>query len=256
MKLAVSGKGGAGKTTIASLLCRGLESRGREVIAIDADSNPNLAGALGFPAPEQITPLSEMKDLIRQKMGIERGAFAPYFRMNPDVADIPNRFRLTSGTVQLLVMGAIARGDSGCACPEFSLIRSIISYLLLNKDQDMVVDMEAGLEHLGRGVAEKVDALLIVVQPDRVSCLTAARIHQLARDLHIRNVYGVGNRIAGDGDLDYLQRQALPFQFISYFPACGLVRQSERDGSNLFAIPALRQEAENLIAHLAEKADG
>jgi len=158
--------------------------------------------------------------------------------------------------VQLLVMGAIARGDSGCACPEFALIRSLISYLLLNKDQDMVVDMEAGLEHLGRGVAEKVDALLIVVQPDRVSCLTAIRIHQLARDLHIQNICGIGNRITGDSDLQYLQRQALPFQFISYFPACDLIRQSERDGSNLFAIPALRQEAENLIAHLAEKADG
>jgi len=256
MKIAVSGKGGAGKTTVSSLLCRALEAKGREVIAVDADSNPNLACALGVPDFEKIIPLAEMKDLIREKTGAEKGSVGAYFKMNPDVSDIPERFRHSVGKVQLLVMGSVTRGNSGCACPEYVLIRSLISYLLLNRDQDMVIDMEAGLEHLGRGVTEKVDVLFVVVRPNRVSGITASRICKLARDMNIKNILAIGNGIRNERDKQYLQQQVRELEFAGFFPDSDMVRDYDREGKDIFTIQELRYNADKLIAHISETSDG
>ena len=256
MKIAVSGKGGVGKTTISSLICRALEAGGRDVIAVDADSNPNLAFALGVPGFEEITPLADMEDLIREKTGAEKGSYGAYFKMNPNVSDIPDRFKHTLGGIQLLVMGSVTKGNSGCVCPEYVLIKSLIAYLLLNRDQDMVIDMEAGLEHLGRGVTEKVDVLLIVAQPNKVSTMTASRIHALAKDINIKNVLGVGNGIRDDDDKEFLRNEVKEFEFCGFFPACDLIRNYEREGKDIFTIPDLRGNAEQLIACISEIADG
>jgi len=256
MKIAISGKGGAGKTTISALLCRAIEAQGREVIAVDADSNPNLACALGLPDAERITPLSEMRDLIREKTGSEKGGYGAWFKMNPDVSDIPERFRHVSGKVQLLVMGAITRGDSGCACPEYVLVKSLISYLLLNEDQDMVIDMEAGLEHLGRGVTSKVDVLLIIAQPSRVDCLTASRVYRLAKDLGIKTILGVGNAIRSEEDIDYLRRQVRDFDFAAFFPSSESLRENERRGGSTCAVPAFAERANKLVTDIAGRTNG
>ena len=256
MKIAVSGKGGAGKTTVSSLLCRALEAKGREVIAVDADSNPNLACALGVPDFEKIIPLAEMGDLIREKTGAEKGSVGAYFKMNPDVSDIPERFRHSVGKIQLLVMGSVTRGNSGCVCPEYVLIRNLISYLLLNGDQDMVIDMEAGLEHLGRGVTEKVDMLFIVVRPSKVSGITASRICKLAKDINIRKILGIGNGIRSERDKEYLQDQVKELEFSGFFPDSDLVTDYERAGKDIFTIPEFRHNADKLIAHISETADG
>jgi len=254
MKIAVSGKGGVGKTTISALLCRALESGGREVLAIDADSNPNLAYALRLPQPEQITPLAEMEELIQEKTGAKKGSYGTYFRMNPDVSDIPERFQHQSGKIRLLVMGSTKQGGGGCACPEFVLVKSLIGHLLLNRNQDLIIDMEAGLEHLGRGVTEKVDLLLVVAQPDRVSCLTASRIYKLAKDIQIQKVYGVANMIGSEQDKEYVRRQVPEFEFLAYLPPCGDLKNYEREGKDIFAIPELQENARKLIERIQEVA--
>lgn len=255
MKIAVSGKGGVGKTTVAGLLCRAIEARGRSVIAIDADSNPNLAYALGLPA-DKITPLAEMKDLIREKVGVEKGSYGAYFQMNPDVSDIPARFRYTAGNVQLLVMGAIPRGNGGCACPEYTLIRSLVSYLLLNEKQDLVIDMEAGLEHFGRGVTEKVDALLVVTLPNKVSCLTASRVHKLASDLGITRIHAIGNQVKDDRDKDFIITELRDFDHFTFLPHFAGMAECERAGRNAFDTPELKQSADKLLALVAEMHNG
>lgn len=247
MKIAISGKGGVGKTTVSALLCHALARRGRDVIAMDADSNPNLAFVLGVPGYEDITPLSDMDDLIEEKTGARKGNYGVYFKMNPEVADIPDRFKYTVDGIQVLVMGSVVHAASGCACPEYVLIKSLISYMLLNRSQDMIIDMEAGLEHLGRGVTEKVDALLIVLNPNKVSCLTAERIFGLAKELRIKNVFGVGNQLRDDSDREFILEQVRRFDMLTFFPSTPIIKHCERAGKDIFAIPDLSKVADELV---------
>jgi len=254
MKIAVSGKGGAGKTTVAALLARALEAAGRDVLAVDADPNATLAYALGLHEPEGITPLAEMEDLIREKTGAEKGRYGAYFRMNPEVSDIPERFKLVSGRVSLLVMGVPARGGAGCACPEYVLIKNLIGHLLLNGTEEMLIDMEAGLEHLARGVTEKVDALLVVLRPDRASCLTASRISDLAGDLRIRRVLGIGNAVRSQRDKTYIAKTAADIDILGFIPWCDEVQEYERKGKAAFEIPRMREGIEDIIGKIVEVA--
>ena len=241
MKIAVSGKGGTGKTTISALLCLALEAEGRNVIAVDADSNPTLAHALGRADAEAIMPLTQMDGLIREKTGAEKGRYGAYFRMNPDVSDIPERFQAVEGKVRLLTMGPVDQGGGGCACPGFVLVKALVSHLFLNAEEDMVVDMEAGVEHLGRGVAEKVDALLVVVRPDRASCLTAGRIRKLAGQIGIRNLYAIGNAIRGSEEREFLEKRVPGFEFLAFLPFCEEAAGYERQGKACFGLAEMRE---------------
>ncbi|MHC4916288.1 MAG: ATP-binding protein [Planctomycetota bacterium] len=252
MKIAISGKGGAGKTTLSALVCRALEAAGRDVIAVDADSNSNLAYALAVPDPEKITPLADMEDLIREKTGAEKGQYGVYFKMNPEVSDIPERFQLESGRVRLLVMGSVREGGTGCVCPEYVLVKNLIAHLLLNKSEDMVVDMEAGLEHLGRGVTEKVDALLVVVRPSRVSCVTARRVRKLAGDIGVKRVFAVGNGVRTGADEDYVAREAGDLDFLGFIPYSAQLAEYEREGRGAFELPELRERASALVERITE----
>lgn len=200
MKIAVSGKGGVGKTTLAALLCRYFAAQGRQVIAIDADPDANLGAALGFPRDLAITPLIEMKELIRERVGVEPEQPTVFFKMNPKVDDIPERFAVQDGNIRLMVMGTIRRGGSGCACPESVIVKQLIGHLLVERKDVVVLDMEAGVEHLGRGTAQFVDALLVVVQPTSASLQTYARIKILAADLKIPRIVLVGNNIHSPDD--------------------------------------------------------
>ena len=200
MKIAISGKGGVGKTTITALLCRSLAAQGRSVIAIDADPDANLAAALGFPRDLVITPLIEMRDLIRERVGVEPGQPTVYFKMNPKVDDIPERFAVQKGNIRLMAMGTIRRGGSGCACPESVIVKELIGHLLIDRDDVVILDMEAGIEHLGRGTAQFVDALLVVVQPTVASLQTYHRIKALAADLNIPRLVVVANNVRSDED--------------------------------------------------------
>ncbi len=209
MKLAVSGKGGVGKTTLASALARLWAEEGRRVIAIDADPDANLAIALG--ADEQTaaacTPLSEMDDLIEERTGARPGA-GGMFKLNPDVSDVAETCGVDVGGVKLLRMGTVERGGSGCMCSEGTFLKAFMRHLLVEREDVAVLDMEAGIEHLGRGTAENVDVFVVVVEPGARAVQTAQTVRKLAEDIGVRDIVAVGNRVRSEEDAEFLRRRA------------------------------------------------
>jgi CO dehydrogenase maturation factor len=203
MKVAVTGKGGVGKTTVAAFLARCWRDLGHEVVAVDADPDANLAGTLGYRA-QNITPLVKLKSLIEERVGGGEG-WGGFLRMNPRVDDIPQQFSVVVEGIRVLVMGTIERGRRGCACPENILLREVLNHLMLRSREHVVVDMEAGVEHLGRGTAEGVDQMLVVVEPGWASLQTATSVVRLARDLGIQRIHTVANKVAGDADLAFVR---------------------------------------------------
>lgn len=199
MKIAISGKGGVGKTTVAGILARLLGREGKKILVIDADPDSNLASAIGIPKEKRmdIIPLSQMFDLIEERTGARPGqSFGGIFKLNPKVDDLVDRFGIQGKDgVKLLVLGTISSGGSGCFCPENSLLRALMKHVLFEKEQFVITDMEAGIEHLGRGTAKNVDVLVIVVEPGLRSVETAARIKSLAKDIEIKNIVAVLNKV-------------------------------------------------------------
>ena len=187
MKLAVAGKGGVGKTTLVALLAREAVARGYRVIAVDADPDANLAMTLGIDRP--IVTLAEERELIRERVG-EGGLV----KLNPTVDDIPDRYAVEHDGIRLLVLGGIRKGGGGCACPANTLLQSLLRHLFLRAGEVVIVDMEAGIEHLGRGTVRGVDALLVVVETDRRTLATAGRIVGLAREIGLSHILAVGNK--------------------------------------------------------------
>ncbi len=218
MKIAVSGKGGVGKTLLASLLSKTFAESGYSVLAIDADPDANLAATLGFPHPEKITPLSEMSALIQERTGARPGQAGAYFKLNPKVDDLPEKYCLEHNGIRLMVMGRIKNGGSGCYCPENSLLRALATHLLLARDEVIILDMEAGIEHLGRATANAVDKLIVVVEPGRRSIETAYRISKLAQDIGLQNIAVVGNKVRSQQDREFLISNLPEFQFLGFIP--------------------------------------
>lgn len=230
MKLAVTGKGGVGKTTFAALLSSALARQGVDVFALDADPNATLLGCMGHPAPETVAPLIKLVDLIEERTGARPGTSGGMFRMNPFVADIPAAYAQTVNGVRVLVAGAVKTGGAGCYCPENAMVRALVSHLLLEEGVALVVDMEAGIEHLSRGTVDSVDQLVIVSEPSRASVETVRRIRRLAADIRLHRVVGVGNRIRTPADETFL-RQALPdLEFAGFIPYDERIGEAERAG--------------------------
>lgn len=251
MKIAISGKGGVGKTTIAALLIRSFAADRYKVIAIDADPDANLATAIGFPRDLVITPLVELKDLIRERVGAEPGKATVYFTMNPKVDDIPEKFSVVKDTIKLMVMGTIRRGGSGCACPENVMVKQLLNHLLIQRDEVVIIDMEAGIEHLGRGTAQFVEAMIVVVEPTLASTQTYQRVCKLAADLHIKKIVPVANKIKREEDVAYIKKaiQTEPYCIIPYLESLGdysggPVEQKISDEINKLKIQ-LQKEPEN-----------
>jgi CO dehydrogenase maturation factor len=218
MKIAISGKGGVGKTLLASLLCKIFVESGYSVLAIDADSNANLAATLGFPHPEKIVPISEMKDVIAERTGAQPGKPEVYFKLNPKVDDLPEKYWGEHNGIKLMVMGRIKRGGSGCYCSENVLLRALISHLLLARNEAVIIDMEAGIEHLGRATASAVDQLIVVVEPSRRSVDTAYTINRLAQDIGLRNIAVVGNKLHRQSEKEFLISSLPSFKFLGFIP--------------------------------------
>ncbi|NQU09178.1 AAA family ATPase [bacterium] len=230
MKLAVTGKGGVGKTTISALLARALHNAGRKVIAIDVDPNANLLACMGHPEPASVHPLVELKELIEERTGVKPGSIGGMFKINPRVEDIPEKYAVETDGVKVLVAGAVKRGGSGCYCPENAFVRALVSHLLLDKDAALILDMEAGIEHLSRGTVEDVDRLLVVVEPTRCSVETAQRIRALAADLGLEHVSAVGNKIKSDADKTFLREALSDLEFVGFVPYDEQIPQAERAG--------------------------
>ncbi len=209
LKLAVSGKGGSGKTTLVAVLAKIMADQGKMVLAIDADPASNLASALGIENASDLTPLAEMEDLIAERTGSSGGAAGAMFKMNPQVSDLPEKFWVERDGVRLLVLGGIQKGGGGCACPENAFLKTLLGHLMLQRDEVVVADMAAGVEHLGRATVEGVDALLVLVKPSQRSAETARRVARLAQEIGIQRVFVVGNKVRKDAHRQFVQ-DAIP----------------------------------------------
>lgn len=259
MKIAVSGKGGVGKTTLSAFLVKWFAEQGSSVLAIDADPDANLAHALGIAGASEIVPLSRMRELIAERTQSVPGTYGGFFKLNPKVDDLPEMLSVRHGErIRLMVMGGVKKGGSGCACPESVMLKNLVQHLVLRRDEVVVMDMEAGIEHLGRATSKAVDWLITVVEPGRRSVETAARIRELGRDIGLTRVGLVGNKVRNDQDRAFL-RKALSGQFILGFLPYddGIIEADLRsefaDGIGEATRVALRKIMDNLIE--ASKAD-
>ena len=227
MKIAISGKGGVGKTLLASLLAREFAESCYSVIAIDADPDANLAAMLGFPDADRVTPISEMKELIEERTETKPGRAGLYFKINPKVDDIPDKYSIKHDDIRLLVMGSVKKGGTGCYCPENALLAALLSHLLITRDEVVILDMAAGIEHLGRGTAKAVDKLIIVVEPGRGSIETAYRIEKLANDIGLKNIALVGNKIHNQSEREFMTSKLKGFDFLGFIPYDQAMVQAE-----------------------------
>lgn len=232
MKIALAGKGGVGKTTISASLARYLGERGERVFAIDADPNANLALSLGLSREqaERIVPISEMRELIAERTGVEPGAVGAYFTVNPRVEDLPDRFKLEHEGVMFLQVGAIKEPSAGCYCPENALLKNLLMHLVLQRDETVFLDMEAGFEHLTRGTARAFDAMIIVVEPSLQSVVTASRIHALAEKIGIQNVFYVGNMVRDADDRAFIEGELEGSTVVGYVSYSDQIRTAVRQG--------------------------
>ena len=223
MKLAVTGKGGVGKTTIVAGLARVLADRGHKVLAIDADPASNLALALGFPPDQRLVPIAEMKELIEERTEAKPGSMGGFFKLNPRVDDLPEKYTAEKDGIRLMVMGTVQKGGGGCVCPENVMVRTLVSHLLLGRKEAVLLDMEAGVEHL-------VNKLIVVVEPGQRSLEVAKKIRQLAADIGLKNIGLVGNKIRSDRDREFLLSRMPDLPFLGFVPADAKIVEADLAG--------------------------
>jgi CO dehydrogenase maturation factor len=230
MKLAISGKGGVGKTTFAALLIKTLSEDGKRVLAIDADPDANLAAALGIPNPLSIVPISDMKELIGERTGTTPGSIGGFFKLNPKVDDLPEKCSVEVDHIKFMRLGGVKKGGSGCICPESALLKALVAHVLLARDEVVVLDMEAGIEHLGRGTASATDKLIVVVEPGRRSVETAENIKRLAGEIGLNRIFLVGNKIRGESDQQFLEKYVTGFEWLGFLPYDEMIIECDLSG--------------------------
>jgi CO dehydrogenase maturation factor len=253
MKLAITGKGGVGKTTLTALIAQAYADAGKDVLAVDADPSPCLAGALGFPDElrAKLSPISEMEDLILERTGAKKGQVGGFFTINPRVDDIPERFSVLHRGVRLLEMGAVETGGSGCICPEAALLKTLFTHLMFRKDEVLLLDMYAGVEHLGRATVDFVDAMLVVVEPTRRSLGTAAQIKKLANDIGLKRLYLVGNKVRDEAESAFLVAETPNLPVLGFLPADLRVQEADRLGIPVYDhVPELKTAVQTILAGL------
>ncbi|MDZ4185067.1 MAG: carbon monoxide dehydrogenase accessory protein CooC [Desulfuromonadales bacterium] len=245
MKIAISGKGGVGKTTLAGCLARLLAEQGQRVLAIDADPDSNLPSALGVP-PEKlgaVQPLTHLKNLVAERTGAKPGTFGGMFTLNPKVDDLPDAYSVEHLGIKLLTLGSVPLGGGGCLCPEGTLLRSLMRHLMVARGETVIVDMEAGLEHLARGSTEAMDAFLVVVEPGQRSIQTAHQIRRLAADLGVRKVFAVGNKVVDEVDRRVIEEGVAPLPLLGILAHRESIREADRQGVSPYDLdPDLRAE--------------
>jgi CO dehydrogenase maturation factor len=235
MKVAVSGKGGVGKSTLTGALALLHARRGSRVLAVDADPDANLAACLGMDAERQreIVPISRQLALIEERTGAKVREYGQIFRLNPEVSDIADSYATLHDGVALLVLGAVERGGSGCACPENVLIRALVADLVLYRDEALFMDMEAGVEHLGRATARGVDTMLLVVEPGQRSIASARRVIAMAGEIGLEDARLVANKVTGPEDEAFIRGEFPDHELLGVIPYAEEIRRSDRDGRSV-----------------------
>jgi len=256
MKIAISGKGGVGKTTLAGVMAKILAHRGRKVLAIDADPDSNLASAIGLPKEvlSKLLPIASMTSMIEERTGAKKGTFGSMFKLNPKVDDIPDEMGVSFQGIRLLLLGCIPQGGGGCFCPENVLLKNLIRHLLVQREEALIIDMEAGLEHLGRGSTGYVDALVIVVEPGQRAMNTARQIKKLGEDLKIKNMMIVGNKVDGEEDRRLIEEQLFDFPVLGHMSFNPKILQADREGKSPYDIDEkIKQEVEVILKELEKR---
>ncbi len=240
MKIAVTGKGGVGKTTLSSTLSC-IFSKKYKVFAIDADPDMNLASSLGIH--DKITPISKMRDLIKDRTGAEPGSsFGEVFKMNPKISDLPETLAINygpDGNLKILVMGTVDKGGDGCVCPASVLLKALLRHMILKKDEIVILDMEAGIEHLGRKTAESVDMMIVVVEPGLKSLETAQRIKKLGNDIGVQNIVAVINKVSSMEEEEFVKKKLkeLDVDILGSIPRDSAVINADMEGQPINQYP-------------------
>jgi CO dehydrogenase maturation factor len=257
MKIAISGKGGVGKTTLAAAISLLMARQGKKVLAVDADPDANLAAALGISEEQQrtIIPISRQVALIEERTGAKVKQYGQVFKLNPEVSDIADKFAFRHNDVALLVLGAIEGGGTGCACPESTLIRALVTDLVLYKDDALIMDMEAGIEHLGRGTARGVDTMIIVLEPGQRSIDSAHRVIRMAGEIGLKNIQLVANKIYGQQDEKFIRDAFRNYELLGVIPYSEQLRQSDRNRQSVLdnLDSELLKNFENILTKLEAK---
>lgn len=247
MKIAVTGKGGVGKTTIAAILAGICADEGRTVLAIDADPDANFGSALGYGEDElsSVTPISEMKELIRERTGADE--YSKIFRINPKVDDLPDRLALRNGNLRLLLLGTVDTAGSGCVCPEHVLLKRLLSNIVLQRDDVVIMDMEAGLEHLGRGTTSGMDGFVVVVEAGERSIKTLDKIRQLSSQLGVKRLFVIGNKLRTPEDEAFIRERVPADELVGLLWFSGEAAQADREGRGVYyACPGLCEEVKKI----------
>jgi len=252
MKIAITGKGGVGKTTIASLLANAWVKAGYKVLAIDADPVASLAGALGFPEPDKIIPLSEMSGLVEERTGAKPGTLGQMFKLNPTVDDLPDKIAHEHNGIKLIVMGGVKTGGGGCVCPESTLIKTLIRHIILERNERVVIDMEAGVEHLGRSTADAVNWMITVVEPGLRSIQAAHRIKTLAEQIGIKNVVAIGNKVRSPEDRNFISNYLDKIKLIGTIPFSDSISGLDRK-ETVKPNTQIEQETKSIMDSLEQK---
>jgi CO dehydrogenase maturation factor len=256
VKIAIGGKGGVGKTTVCAVWAQLLAGDGFDVLAIDADPNTNLASALGIVSEQSPEPLINMKELIAERTGTTKDAVGAYFKLNPKVSDLPEKYSLEVNGLKLLVLGGITQAGAGCACPEGAFLKALLTYTILQRREVVLVDLAAGVEFLGRASIQGIDALVVVVEPGSRSIDTAIGIVRMGKELGIKQVAAITNKITDASQVEAIKSQLAKANItilanIEYSPA---VQEADLHKKNVFQASAelveQLREAKNALTGL------
>jgi CO dehydrogenase maturation factor len=237
-------------------MARLLADQGRKVLAIDADPDSNLASAIGLPKELQpkLSPIAAMTSMIEERTGSKKGSYGTMFKLNPKVDDLPDEMGVVYQGVKLLLLGCIPQGGGGCFCPENVLLKNLVRHLLVQGDEALIIDMEAGLEHLGRGSTGYVDALIIVVEPGQRAIHTAQQIKKLGEDLQIKRILIVGNKVSSEEDRKIIEESLSNFPILGHMSYNPKILQADREGRSPYDLDGkIKEEVKKILTELEKR---